>query len=249
MSRLDSRVAFITGGSSRLGSAIGLALARAGARIAVGYYSRPESAQATCRLAHEEGLEAICIGADLTDEKEIEDSFGEIADRYGCSPSILVHCVGRSRSASLLETSAKDWDEVLSANVKSLGLCSKQFVSSLACDHGDLLAICSSSFSCPLPYSPHYVASKGAVASLVRELAVELGPRIRVNAIAPGIISAPNHSDLVKRFQEELADVIPIGRPLAPDDVAELAAILLSSRTPLTGQVLILDGGIGLRSY
>jgi 2-deoxy-D-gluconate 3-dehydrogenase len=243
--KLDGKVAMVTGSSRGLGQGMALALAEAGANIAL--VDRTD-ATASCQAVGKLGKACTNITADLSDKECVEDIVSTAVREMG-SIDILVNNAGIIRRAPLLEFSEKDWDDVISVNLRTLFFLSQAVarvmvkqgrggkiinVASLLSFQGGILV-------------PSYTASKSGVMGLTRLFANELAPhRINVNAIAPGYMATDNTKALREdpKRSAEILGRIPAGRWGAPDDLMGAVVFLASEASNyMQGHVLVVDGG------
>jgi 2-deoxy-D-gluconate 3-dehydrogenase len=241
---LEGKVALVTGGNAGLGQAISVALAEAGADIAVISRRAPEE---TGKLVAHLGRRFLAIEADLASTKPIAGIVEEAARALG-SVDILVNNAGIIRRADAVDFSEKDWDDVMSVNLKSaFFLAQATGRRMLAKGRGKIINIVSMlSFQGGIRVSA-YTASKSALAGITKLLANEWAAKgINVNAIAPGYIATDNTAALradEKRNAEILAR-IPAGRWGVPADLGGAAVFLASAASDyVNGAILPVDGG------
>ncbi len=255
MRRLDGKVAFLTGGGGVLGRATALRFAEEGACVAV-VDAVGAAADETVWQMTAAGDEALAVAADIREEAQVRDAVEQTLARWG-TLDILVNNAGimPHQDASVLEMDLALWSQIYAVNVQGTALCCKYAVPHIVAAGGGAVVNMSSflaEMGCANPQDG-YAASKGAIVALTRSLAVQLGPRgVRVNALCPGPIETPH----VRAFfadeegrQKRLARV-PLGRFGRPEDVAELVLFLASDAASwLTGQAIMLDGGISVNYF
>lgn len=250
MRRLEGAVAVVTGAGGALGGASARLFAREGARVAVVDRERTGALE-TVQAIEGEGGEALLLEADVTDENQVARVFDAVAARWG-RLDVLFNNAGimPHQDHSVLDLEPELWTAVYRANVLGTALASKHGIPLIERSGGGSVINMSSFVAfmgCSNPQEA-YGASKGAVVALTRSMAVQFGPAgIRVNALCPG----PVLTDHVAQFfpTEEARAIrlrrIPLGRFGEPRDVAEAALFLASDASRwLTGQAIILDGGI-----
>jgi 2-dehydro-3-deoxy-D-gluconate 5-dehydrogenase len=241
---LTGKVALVTGANTGIGQAIAVALAQAGADVAVAGRSEPTETLAAISAT---GRKAVNIKADLSSTEHLQRVVDETLAGLG-RIDILVNNAGIIRRADLLEFSEEDWDAVTDTNLKSLF-----FLSQLAARHmvgrgsGKIINIASLlSFQGGIRV-PSYAAAKSGVGGVTKAMANELAPKgVQVNAIAPGYISTNNTAALQgdETRNRQILERIPTGRWGMPEDIAGAAVFLASSASNyVTGQVLAVDGG------
>lgn len=227
-------------------------LAQEGASLAVSYVQQAQQAHETVAAIKEHAVDALAIQADSSDVSQIERLVDQVIQHYG-RLDILVSNAGIEHFASIEETRSEDFDRVFAVNTRGQFFVVQQAVKHM--QRGGRIVL-SSSVSAMVPFARHavYAASKGAVEVMVKNLAVDLGPRgITINAVAPGGV----WTDMAKEFSGEylttyrglgLEEIIKIvtstGRLGTPQDVAQLVAFLVSDEADwITGQTIHVDGG------
>lgn len=241
---LAGKRALVTGANTGIGQAIAVALAEAGADVAVAGRSEPRETLAVIRSA---GREAVDIRADLSSTAPLGDVVERTVSELG-GLDILVNNAGIIRRDDLLDFTEADWDAVLDTNLKSLFFLSQAAARHMAGQgRGKIVNIASLlSFQGGIRV-PSYAAAKSGVAGVTRAMANELAPRgVQVNAIAPGYISTNNTAALQgdETRNRQILERIPAGRWGRPEDIAGAAVFLASSAADyVTGQILAVDGG------
>jgi glucose 1-dehydrogenase len=247
--RLEGKRALVTGGNSGIGAAIALALAAAGARVAINYVSHPEAAQELVqRIVAEQG-EAIAVVADITDETAVEAMFRQIDSAWG-GLDILINNAGIDGGRALAwEGETAQWRKVIDVNLMGTFFCSRQALKRMVpAKSGVVLNI--SSVHEKIPWSGYsaYTASKAAISMLTKNLAQEAAPHgVRVVAVAPGAIQTPiNRAVWSDRAGlEDLMSKIPMNRIGDPEDVAAMVVVLVSEAASyVTGCSVFVDGGM-----
>jgi NAD(P)-dependent dehydrogenase (short-subunit alcohol dehydrogenase family) len=250
MSRLAGRRALITGAGGALGRASSLIFAREGAQLVVLDFVA-EAAEETARLVREAGGTATPVVADVGREDQVRRAVGEAVDALG-GLDLLFNNAGimPHQDVSLLDADVDLWHRIFDTNLHGTMLCAKYGVPHIAAAGGGAVVNMSSfltEMGCSVPQDA-YASSKGAISALTRSMAVQFGHQaIRVNALAPGPILTPHVEQF---FPDDDARAVrlarvPLGRFGAPEDAAELACFLGSDAASwLTGQVVVLDGGI-----
>lgn len=252
MGRLTGKVALVTGGSRGIGRGIAERLAEEGASLAIGYASRSEPAEEVLGALRQHHAEAMAVRADLADIAQVGRMVEQVAERFG-RIDILVSNAGVEHFGSLEETQEEDFDRVFAVNTRGQFFAVQKAIRHMG--SGGRI-VCSSSMSATIPFPRHavYAASKAAVEAMVKNLAVELGPRgITVNAVSPGPIwtdMAKQHSEEYLRMyqgltmQDIIRIMVPMGRLGKPMDVASIVSFLVSEEAEwITGQTIHVDGG------
>ena len=249
MSRLQGKVAIVSGSGSGIGRAIAIRLASEGASVVVNYRSHPEGANETRTKAEAAGGKAIIVQADVAKLSDTQNLVDQAWKQFArCD--ILVNNAGIEKRADFWDVTEQDYDAVLNVNLKGAFFLTQAFVRRLrdAKLTGRIINISSVHEDLPFPHFSTYCASKGALRMLTRNLAVELGPLgITINNIAPGAIATPINAALLanKAQLNALLENIPLNRLGKPEDVASLAAFLASDEAAyITGSTYIVDGGL-----
>jgi len=242
------KTALITGASRGIGKAIALRLAKDGYDIAVNYNSNTEMAEKTAEEIRSLGVKAAVYKADTSKIDEVKAMFKDIRKEFG-SLDVLVNNAGVVDDAYLLMVGQESLEKSLAINIRGYINCAQQAALRMAgAGKGVIINISSVSSVLAVEGQTVYSATKGAVNSMTATMAKELAPRgIRVNAVAPGFIG----TDMLKSIPEDLAekyvDHIPLKKFGSAEDVAGVVANLCSDDfSYMTGQVLVLDGGLSL---
>lgn len=243
--KLGGRAALVTGAGRGIGRACALALAEAGADVALA--GRSEGVEETKREIEKLGRRALALRADLSKMEAIPKVVDAALEAFG-RIDVLVNNSGIVRRARVLEYSEKDWDEVLQINLKTLFFLSQAVARDMMKrKKGRILNVSSLTYTWGGTNIVAYAASKAGVAQVTKAMCNELGPHgIQVNAIAPGYIATDINRDLrsIPEKNAELLSRIPMGRYGTPDDLKGLVVFLASdANTYMNGSVVVYDGG------
>ncbi len=243
--RLDGKVAVVTGGSQGIGRAVSLALAEAGATIAV--TNLPARRSDVDALGNEivgGGGNARGYDLDVEDVASIRPTIDKIASDLG-SVDILVNNAGVRVMAPALEISEADWDFVLGVNLKGAFFCAQAAAAHMSEGGGRIINIASQLAVSAVPGRAPYIASKGGLVALTRSLAVEwVGSGITVNSVGPGPTATPMTAGAKPADEATLLARSPLGRRMEASEVAGAIVFLASAEAgAITGQHLLVDGG------
>ncbi|SDW01209.1 3-oxoacyl-[acyl-carrier-protein] reductase [Marininema mesophilum] len=243
---LKEKVALVTGGSRGIGRAVALALAKAGADVAIVYAGNQNAAEDTATAIRDEGRQAITIQADVSQSADVDRAVKETMSALG-RVDILVNNAGIARDNLMLRIKEEDWDQVLDTNLKGVFLFTKAVTRSMMKQRsGRIINVSSVVGLIGNPGQANYTAAKAGVLGLTKSAARELASRnITVNAIAPGFIETDMTEKLGDEAKENMLEQIPLSRMGKPEDVAQAVVFLASDYASyITGQTLNVDGGM-----
>ena len=247
--KLEGKTVLITGGSQGIGQGIAFRLAEEGADIAVDYVGNSESADATVAQIQKRGRRALAVQADISSVDQIHRMMKQVVDSLG-GVDVLINNAGVEKHASIWEVTERDYDLVLTINLKGAFFASQAFVQHRMAvkKPGKIINVSSVHEELPFPHFTSYCASKGGMKMMMRNLSIEVAPfGITVNNIAPGAIETPINSALLNDPPKlkALLDNIPLARLGQVSDVAGVAAFLASSDADyITGTTIVVDGGL-----
>ncbi len=243
------KVALVTGGATGIGKSAVLALARAGYDVAINYSSSETAARETSREAQKLGAKALLAKCDVSDEAGVRSMLDSINKTFG-RLDVLINNAGTTaawKTKDLDSLSLEEWDRVFAVNVRGLFQVTRAAVPLLRLNKGCVVNTASIVGLRPGPQPLPYAASKAAVVNLTKTLAWNLGPEIRVNAVAPGWMEGDWMKRMLKDKYEDLmgkrAKATPLKRVVTADDVAQTMMSLIESNRFVTGEVIVIDGG------
>lgn len=244
---LEGQVALVTGGGRRLGRAITEALADAGCSLVIHYGKSRRAAEDTAMELRRRGVEARCVGADLTVESEVAEVFRYVESTLG-RLDVLVNSAATFEKGPLTDLTSADWDRVMAVNLRAPFLCLRlaiplmqaswrqSKVPAAVVNIGDLSGVL------PWPGFSHHGVSKAGLLHLTRIAARELAPQIRVNAVVPGpVLPPPGASEEADEWRT-LVSRIPAARRGRPADVGN-TVVFLAGNDFIFGETIYVDGG------
>lgn len=249
--QLDGTAAVVTGASSGVGRATALELARRGAAVLVNFQRSGADAEAVVAEIEAAGGQAFSFQADVADDEQCRKMIDEAARRFG-RLDVLVNNAGTTRFVphpAIDRVTSEDWDRIFSVNVKGVFQCARAArPHMLANGGGAIVNVASVAGITATGSSIPYAASKAAVINLTVSLARALAPQIRVNAVAPGFVAGrwleqglgAQYEPARKRMEER----VPLGKVCEAEDVAAAILSLLAGSDMVTGQTLVVDGGM-----
>lgn len=248
MSKLNGKVAVVTGGSKGIGASIAEYLAEAGAAVVVNYASSKAGADAVVERITGKGGKAIAVQGDVSKQEDIGRLFGETTKAFG-KVDVLVNNAGVYEFAPLEAITAEHFHKQFNLNVLGLLLTTQAAVKHMGPEGGSIVNISSVVGQMPAPTGSVYSATKAAVDAITVALAGELGSRkIRVNSVNPGMVETEGlhavgfaESDFRKQVERQT----PLGRIAQPEDIAKAVVFFASDDAGwVTGQTLIVAGGM-----
>jgi len=258
--RFTDKVAIITGGAQGIGRAVAGRLAREGARVVIADRNAAEGKGALAEL-EKQGAVGTVVSVDVQEEDCGNYLVRETVSAHG-RVDLAVLCAGITGMEDWTRTSVEDWDRIMNINLRGTFLCMQAIARQMIEQKrgGAMVTLGATSGHGPRPDAAHYGASKAAIIHLSRSAALGLAPHgIRVNTISPGIVRTPMWERVVhdrgalqgvspKEYEEKALANVPLQRAAMPEEIASLAAFLLSEEASyITGQVILQDGGYSLR--
>ncbi len=239
-----TKVALVTGSATGIGRAVAVRFARAGFAVAVNYSRSEQEAQETLAEVRRQGVPALLCRANVADDKAVRLMVSRCREELG-GLDVLVNNAATTRFIDHTDLEAltdEVWEEILGVNVKGTFYCCRAALPLLQAREGNVVNITSVAGLQGHGSSIPYAASKAAVNTLTKSLARAFGPRVRVNAVAPGPVLTrwlADHMDHVERSLQ----MTPMRRAATPEDIADVVVFLAAGTTLMTGQVVVVDGG------
>ncbi len=248
MSKLSGRTAVVTGASKGIGAGIAKGLAAEGAAVVVNYASSKDGAEKVVAEIKGKGGKAIAVQGDVSKAADVKKIFAEAHQAFG-RLDILVNNAGVYQFSPLEGITEEEFHRHFNTNVLGVLLATQEAARYFGDGGGSVINISSAVTELNVPQTAVYTATKGAVDSVTRVLAKELGPRkIRVNSINPGVVETEGTSAagvIGSDFEKQLVAQTPLGRAGTPDDIAPVAVFLASDDSRwLTGDTLLASGGL-----
>ncbi|HVM74683.1 MAG TPA: 3-oxoacyl-[acyl-carrier-protein] reductase [Candidatus Saccharimonadales bacterium] len=247
MFSLIGKVALVTGASQGIGRDTALALAEAGAKVAVAARNEEKLAALVAEI-HGKGGEAFAVKMDVADAEQIKAGFKAVLEKFG-KLDILVNNAAITRDGLAMRMKLDDWDAVIRTNLTGAHLCTQQALATMMrARTGRIINIASVVAEMGNAGQVNYVASKGGLIGLTKAIAMEIASRnVTVNAVAPGFIETPMTDVLPDKVKEGLKTRIPLGKMGTGRDVAAAIVFLASDEAGyITGHVLDVNGGMYL---
>ena len=242
MTDLRGKVILVTGGSRRIGREIALAMAGAGANVAITYLTSALEAQKTCLALTGLGVQALALQCDVRDEESVSTAFAKLQKQMG-PLDVLVNNAALYETVAFQDLTLQQWDNIFAINTRGPFLTSKKAYPMLAKQQGRIINIGSLGGLRPWVTHAHYCISKAALHSLTQVMAKALAPDIAVNCVAPGMIDLGNTEPKMMARMEERTPMLRNGEP---GDVTSAVMYFASAPKFVTGQTLVVDGGLSL---
>jgi NAD(P)-dependent dehydrogenase (short-subunit alcohol dehydrogenase family) len=238
---LAGKTALVTGAAKRIGRAIALRLAESGANVAITYRGSQEEAEETVRQLARLDVDAIAIRSDLNDPESIRQTVAAVMEEFG-RLDILVNNAGVFESAALESITVEQWDTMFATNTRAPFLVAQAAFTHLRDAGGRIINIGSLGGVHPWATHGHYCTSKAALHMLSQTMAKAWAPQISVNCVAPGMIVQGEVGEAYVHFAQRT----PMRRNGTAEDVAEAVMFFATGPHFITGQMLAVDGGLGL---
>jgi NAD(P)-dependent dehydrogenase (short-subunit alcohol dehydrogenase family) len=240
---LLGKTVLITGGAKRLGRASALALATAGADVAITFNHSSREAQHTVVDLTGIGVRAFALRCDVTSEKNVKSMIKDAVRELG-GIDILINNAANYETVEFEKISLKQWDAIFATNTRGPFLVTREALRSLRERRGKVINMGSLGGLVPWPTHAHYCSSKAALHMLTKVMAKALAPEIAVNAVAPGMIDLGEPA--AKLFMRSMARQTPMRRNGTGEEIAAAVRFFATAPPFITGQILAVDGGLSL---
>lgn len=239
---LASKAALVTGGARRIGRAVALRLAQAGANVAITYRNSKQEAEQTAGRLEALGVQSMVFACDLRQEESVRMAVATVAAHFG-RLDIVVNNAGVFEQAPLETLTASQWDAVFETNTRGPFLVVREALPHLRRVQGRIVNLTSLGGAHAWASHAHYCASKAALEMLTKTMAKAFAPEVTANCVAPGWIDADDAGGLLA---EHFAKRTPMRRNGTAEEVAEAVLFFAAGPGFITGQTLAVDGGLGL---
>ncbi len=240
---LGNKTALVTGGARRIGRAIATVLAAAGADVTITYRTSADDAVETVDAIEQLGRRGFAVECDVRSESSVRDAVAAAVARHG-RIDILVNNAGVYESTPLDQISIAQWDAIFETNTRGPFLVAREALPHLRAARGRIINIGSLGGIRPWATHAHYCASKAGLHMLTQAMAKAWAPEVAVNCVAPGWIEMEEEKGSTDA--ERFAAKTPLERNGTSDDVARAVLYLATNASFISGQILIVDGGLGL---
>lgn len=256
MQQLLNKVAIITGSGRGIGRGIAKHFASAGAKVVIATLDEQEGLEVEQEIL-QAGGSALCIPTDVESDSSIQSMVDKTIEKFS-KIDVLVNNAGITLFKPLFEATLEDWNRVINIDLRGSFLCSKYVAKHMKdSGGGSIINISSNHAIATLPDTEMYAAAKGGINSMTKSMALSLGKyNIRVNAICPGFTDTPHYRTWLDQhenpslIENEVLKLHAHGKICTPEDIANLALFLATDQSSkMTGESIVLDGGLSYRLY
>ena len=240
---LTGKAALVTGGARRIGREIALALAAAGADVAITYLQSEREARQTAKQIGQSGARGLALPCDVREEKSVRQAVKKVTAEFG-GLDVLVNNAAIYETVEFEKITLRQWDEMFATNARGPFLMSQAAAKALRQRQGRIIHLGSLGGLRPWTTHAHYCASKAALTMLTQVMAKALAPEIAVNCVAPGMIDLGDGREA--GFLRRIAGKTPMQRNGSAEEVVRAVMFFATAPHFITGQVLAVDGGLGL---
>ena len=241
----NKKTALISGGSRGIGRAIAIKLAQSGYDIAITYHQATEEADKTLSELTKAGANAFKIKADFSKQGEVANAFKQFSKVFNCL-DVLINNAGWTQyiEHKKLDDLTEDiFDKIISIHFKSVFQCCSEAIKLMKNDSGTIINITSIAAYNAVGSNIAYCAAKAATNNMTKSLSRALGPKIRVNGIAPGLTETDMTLSAPAAYRKEQTEITALNRLATPEDIADTALSLIETMTFVNGKTIIVDGG------
>lgn len=241
---LQGKVAIVTGAGRGMGRATAIALAQKGAMVIVNYSRSEAQAREVVKAIEAAGSQALAVKADVSKATEVNSMVATTLDRFG-RVDILVNNAGIITRVPFMDLTEAMWDEVMAVNLKGSFLCAQAVARTmLKQKSGRIINFSSIGAVRGSGRAIHYATSKAGIIGFTKALAAALAPYVHVNAIAPGWIPTDMTAEYSEELKQKFLTNTPLHRAGRPEEIAETVVFLASEANFITGQLIMVDGGL-----
>lgn len=242
----SGKTAIVTGGGRDIGRACVMRLAQAGANVVINYHSSSAGADSAVEEIVAAGGKAVAVQGDMTNPEDVSALVSKALDTFGSIDTLIHVTGGLVARKTTAESTLEHWNTVMSLNLTSLYMMVQACLPHMGEGSSIVTFASQAGRDGGGPGATAYAASKGAVMTYTRGLAKELGPKIRVNSLCPGMIDTDFHNTFTKdEVRAHVASITPLKREGTPEDVANLAVYLASDEAAfITGTNVDINGGL-----
>lgn len=242
---MNGKTVFITGAARRLGKAIALAMAHAGANVAFTFHTSTNEAEKTLQEIEATGVQGFAFECDLRNAAGAADVVRNVVKKFG-QIDLLINNAGVFEASKIEDITVEQWDQVFAVNVRAPFVVSQACIPSLRSVQGRIVNMGSLGGEKPWATHAHYCSSKAALHMLTQVMAKALAPEIAVNCVAPGMIDV-GAEEKDPALLQRVAAHTPMKKNGSPHDVVSAVMYFATAPHFITGQILTVDGGLGLR--
>jgi 3-oxoacyl-[acyl-carrier protein] reductase len=251
---LKGKTAIVTGSAVGVGRAVALDLARRGCNVVVNYSRSEDDAKEALALVEAEGAQALLVRADVSDDGQVRDMVRQATERFGALHVLVNNAATTAfvNFADLEGLKPEDWDTIFDVNVKGAFFCARAAAPEIKrAGGGAIVNVASVAGVRAIGSSIAYAASKAALINMTVALARVLGPEVRVNAVAPGFIETRwlrngLGEQIYNAARSAESNRAPLKAVCTPEDVSQLILSLIAGADMVTGQTVVIDGGVGI---
>ncbi len=244
MGRLNGKIAIVTGSSRGIGKATAIEFAKEGAKVVVSYVNRKSDADLVVSEIKKIGSDVIAIKCDVSNEKEVKHMINQTVKTFG-RLDILVNNAGIVFDVPFSKRTVEHWKKTLDVDLIGVFICSKYAAQQMK-NGGRIINMSSTNgINTYHPDSMDYSAAKAGVINLTKSMAMELGPKVLVNCIAPGWVETEMNANLPADYVKDETRKIYLKRFAKPEEIAKVAVFLASKDSSfMTGSIVVVDGGM-----